>query len=55
MNQAFSKYEGAIERAQRSYHNYQEWTDEEYEPIEEARNDFAKAYETALELLKKEE
>ncbi len=34
---AFDTYVAAIEEAQRGYHNYQEWGDEEWGPIDRAR------------------
>jgi hypothetical protein len=45
---AFGKYEGAIEHAQRMYHNYTEWTDAELDPIDAAREAFYAATRAAL-------
>jgi hypothetical protein len=47
MADAFSAYEDAIMSAQRQFHNYQEWGDEQYGPIEAARGRFYDAYALA--------
>ena len=44
---AFEAYESAIKRAQRMYHNYQEWDSEQWQPIEDARAAFYDASEEA--------
>lgn len=44
---AFQEYETAIETAQRRYHNYQEWTREEWDPIEAASGRFYEAAKAA--------
>lgn len=35
---AFGAYEDAVENAQRQYHNYQEWGEEQWDSIQAARN-----------------
>ena len=45
---AFSAYEDAIESAQRQYHNYQQWEDEQLDPIQAARDRFYEAAKAAL-------
>jgi hypothetical protein len=43
MRVAFYSFEDAIESAQRAYHDYQSWTDNEWRPINAARDSFAVA------------
>ncbi len=54
MCNAFSEFEEAIEHAQKMYHNYNEWTDEELNPIQNARTKFWDADYKLNKLLDKE-
>jgi hypothetical protein len=38
MADAFGAYESAIDDAQRAHHNYQEWSGEQWWPIDAARS-----------------
>lgn len=45
---AFGAFESAILSAQRAYHNYQEWGDDQYGPIDEYRTRFHETIDAAL-------
>jgi hypothetical protein len=44
----FAAFDDAIERAQRMYHNCQDWTDEERDPIQFKRESFYRTTRAAL-------
>lgn len=46
MRESFDGFDNAIDSAQRAYHNWHEWRDEQHDPINNARSDFYKAFES---------
>ena len=51
MGKSFQSYANAIEWAQKMYHNYTYWTNEETDPIYNAMIEFYKNYDAAIKML----